>query len=138
MVGRGALIKPFLFREMTEGPRRLAADERVGVFARYVELARAHWGEDEHATARIRDFLVWHLNFWCRYAPPRPDGTFPALQQREPLGWASSPLEVLLARTDIAAHEWIADRLLAGAPLDPDEAPAASAEHDEDTAVVTG
>lgn len=138
MVGRGALIKPFLFREVAEGARRLDAGERLAVYARYVTLARDHWGEDEHATDRIRAFLVWHLNFWCRYAPPREDGSFPALQQREPLGWARDPLEALLARTDVAAHEWLADRLLAGDAIDPLEAPAVSTEHEEDTAVVTG
>ena len=32
---------------------------------------------------RIRDFLVWHLGFWCRHVPRRPDGTYPSMQERE-------------------------------------------------------
>ncbi|MCU0256593.1 MAG: tRNA-dihydrouridine synthase family protein [Vicinamibacterales bacterium] len=138
MVGRGALIKPWLFREVTEGPSDLGAEQRLAVYRRYVELSREHWGEDGHATGRIREFLVWHLNFWCRYAPPRADGSFPALQQREPSAWARSPLEAVLARTDVAAHEWIADRLLSGEAIDPADAPAATLEHEDDPEVVTG
>lgn len=138
MVGRGALIKPFLFREMTEGPRRLTAAERLDVYRDYVRLASEHWGDDGHARARIRDFVVWHLNFWCRYAPPREDGSFPALQQRESRDWIRSPLDDLLARTDIAAHEWLADRLISGEPVDPETAPRVSDEHAEDTEAVTG
>lgn len=138
MVARGALIKPFLFREASEGARRLDSEERLDIYRRYLALAREHWGEDEHARARIRDFLVWHLNFWCRYAPPREDGTWPALQQREGREWATTPLEALLARSDVAAHEWIADRLLDGLPPDPALAPAVSAEHEQDASVVSG
>ena len=33
--------------------------------------------------ATARGFVIWHLGFWCRYAPPRTDGSFPVLQQRE-------------------------------------------------------
>ncbi len=138
MVGRGVLIKPFLFREIAEGPRRLDASQRLAIYARYVELAREHWGEDEHATARIREFLAWHLGFWCRYAPPREDGSFPALQQREALDWTRTPLEAVLARTDVAAHQWLADRLVARDAIDASLAPPVSREHEDDAAVVAG
>jgi tRNA-dihydrouridine synthase 3 len=125
MAARGALIRPWLFREVTEGPLDLSAGDRLIVYRRYVALARAHWGDDERATARIREFLLWHLAFWCRHAPPRADGTFPSMQQRET--WTPrSPLEALLARADGAAHAFLADALLAGTDVDPATAPAAS------------
>jgi tRNA-dihydrouridine synthase 3 len=138
MAARGVLIKPFLFREVAEGPRPLDGEERLDVYRRYVVLAREHWGEDEHGRARIRDFLVWHLGFWCRYAPQRPDGSWPRLQTRESAGWVRTPLEAVLARTDVAAHEWLADALLDNAPIDPAMAPAASREHEDDGSLVTG
>jgi tRNA-dihydrouridine synthase 3 len=138
MVGRGALIKPFLFREVREGVRALEGDARVAIYRRYVTLAREHWGDDDHGRARAREFLVWHLGFWCRYAPPHPDGTWPALQQRESMDWVRTPLEALLARTDVAAHEWLADRLLDGEQIEPSLAPPASGEAEDDSSLVTG
>lgn len=122
MTARGALIKPWLFREVAEGNLDIDADDRVTIYRRYVELAKAHWGEDEHGLARIREFLLWHLGFWCRYAPPRADGTFPAMQHRET--WTPrSPLEALLARADVPVHAFLADALLRGTPIDPAQAP---------------
>jgi len=131
MSARGALIKPWLFREVEGGQLDASAEERVLVYRRYVELAKAHWGDDEYGRQRIREFLLWHLGFWCRYAPPRPDGSFPAMQQRET--WTPrSPLEALLARSDARAHEFIADVLLACTPLDPEQAPPPSTAIDID------
>jgi tRNA-dihydrouridine synthase 3 len=133
MTARGALIKPWLFREATEGDLDPPAEDRVGIYRRYVALAKEHWGDDERGTGRIRQFLLWHLGFWCRYAPRRADRTYPKMQQRE--SWTPrTPLEGLLARTDAPAHEYLADALLAGAPIDSGLAPepAAAREADDD------
>jgi tRNA-dihydrouridine synthase 3 len=126
MVARGALIKPWLFREMTEGYLDLSADERLAIYGRYVALALEHWGDHDRARAQVADFTRWHFGFWCRYAPRRPDGSWPGLQEREDMSFGRTPLERLLARQDEAAHAWIADRLLAGEPVDPDAAPSPS------------
>ena len=127
MAGRGALIKPWLFREAGGGYEDIAPEDRLGIYRRYVELAREHWGEDEHGLTRVREFVGWHLGFWCRYAPRRADGTWPGMQTRESAVFARSPLEALLARGDEAAIAWLADRLVARDPVDPAEAPAPSA-----------
>jgi tRNA-dihydrouridine synthase 3 len=135
MTARGSLIKPWIFREVVEGDLDLDADARLQIYRRYVELARAHWGDDEHGRGRIREFLVWHLGFWCRYAPPRADGTYPTMQHRET--WTPrSPLEALLARGDEPAHGFLADALLSGDQVDPARAPAPAAarEIDDDAA----
>jgi len=135
MSARGALIKPWLFREATEGDLDPDADERIQMYRRYVVLGQAHWGADEHGAKRIREFLLWHLGFWCRYAPRRADGSYPSMQQRE--SWTPrTPLEALLARSDAPAHEYLADCLLTGAPVDVDAAPppAAAREIDDDKA----
>ena len=122
MTARGALIKPWLFREATEGDSDPTGDERLAIYRRYVALAKAHWGADEHGVGRIREFLLWHLGFWCRYAPRRADGSYPAMQRRE--SWIPrTPLEALLARSDAPAHEYLADRLLSEEPIDVDAAP---------------
>ena len=70
MLGRGALIKPWLFREIKEGRDWLPTpEERFGVLWRFVELQREHFGADERGVKRTMRFLPWHLNFFCRYVP---------------------------------------------------------------------
>jgi tRNA-dihydrouridine synthase 3 len=130
MIARGALIKPWIFREAREGYREMGPEDRIAVYRRWVALAREHWGEGEKAETRLRAFLLWHLDFWARYVPRRPDGSFPRLQEREERFEPRSPLEALLARPDPAAHEWVADRLMAAEPewADPPPPPAAAAE----------
>jgi tRNA-dihydrouridine synthase 3 len=128
MTARGALIKPWLFREMSEGYRDVGADERLALYRRYTDLALEHWREDERGRANVREFVTWHIGFWCRYANRRPDGTWPSMQEREPRRELESPLERLLARQDDAAHAWIAGRLVAREEVDPAAAPAPAEE----------
>ena len=131
MSARGALIKPWLFREAVEGDLDPGGEDRVAIYRRYVALAKGHWGADDHGVARVREFLLWHLGFWCRYAPRRADGTYPAMQRRE--AWTPrSPLEALLARADAPAHAFLADRLLAEDAIDPAAAPEPSVPQDID------
>jgi tRNA-dihydrouridine synthase 3 len=128
MTARGALIKPWIFHEVEEGYRDLTGEQRLDIYRRYVQLALEHWRDDDRGRENVRQFAIWHLNFWCRYAPRRPDGSWPTMQTREGSHWAQSPLDRLLARTDTAAHEWIAERLLSREPVDPELAPALSAD----------
>ncbi len=86
-----------------------------------------HWGGDEHGRTRLREFLRWHAGFWCRYAPQRPDGTWPSMQQRESSFAARSPLEALLARSDDAALDYVTDELMKAGDLSHAPPPAAAA-----------
>jgi tRNA-dihydrouridine synthase 3 len=117
MTARGALIRPWLFGELTEGYRDVTAEERLAIYRRYVALGLEHWGDDEHGRTRLREFVRWHAGFWCRYAPQRPDGSWPSMQQRESAFEPRSPLEALLARTDDAALDYVTDELLSGGDL---------------------
>jgi len=123
MVARGALIKPWLFREVAAGYWDITSEDRLTVYGRYVTLALEHWGDDDHGRARVREFLRWHLGFWCRYVPRRADGSWPTMQVRESTDFARTPLEALLARSDEAALEWLADRLIGQEPVDAAAAP---------------
>jgi tRNA-dihydrouridine synthase 3 len=125
MVARAALIKPWIFREHSIGYWDITAEERLALYRRYAALARAHWGDDERGRAKAREFIMWHLDFWCRYVPRRADGTFPTLQQREAAFTPRSPLEALLARNDAEAFRYLADSLTSEREIDPAEAPAA-------------
>ena len=117
MTARGALTKPWLFAELSRGYWDITADERLTIYRRYVTLALEHWGDDDHGRGRLREFLKWHLGFWCRYAPRRADDSWPTMQQREGAWAHRSPLEALLARSDDAAIEYMTDELLNGGDL---------------------
>lgn len=117
MAARGVLIKPWLFREVASGEYwDITAEERIALYRRYVALGRQHWGRDgeldEYGRERLAEFLKWHVGFWVRYAPRRPDGSWPAMQQRESAFATRSPLEALLARHDEAAVDYITQELL--------------------------
>jgi len=131
MTARGALTKPWLFAELTRGYWDITAEERLTIYRRYVTLALEHWGDDDHGRGRLREFLKWHLGFWCRYAPRRADESWPTMQQREGAWAHRSPLEGLLARSDDAAIEYMTDELLTGGDLSrPPAVGAAAAETD--------
>lgn len=122
MLARGALIKPWLFREIREGRTWLpTAEERFAVIWRFVELLRDHFLDDERGRRRALRFLPWHLNFFCRYRP-LPEAEFgersrehPLLQSRLPMPEAASPLERLLADARPETHERFAGELI-GSP----------------------
>jgi tRNA-dihydrouridine synthase 3 len=119
MLARGALIKPWLFREIREGSTWLpSADERLGVLFRFVELLREHFRDDERGRRRMLQFLPWHLNFFCRYRP-LPDAEFearsrehPLLQSRIALPGNALALECLLADARPETHARFAAELI--------------------------
>jgi tRNA-dihydrouridine synthase 3 len=125
MLGRGALIKPWLFREIKTGTTWLPTpEERFSVLWRFVELLREHFGDDERGRRRAMRFLPWHLNFFCRYIP-LPEEQFaeaarehPLLQSRLQAPPASSSLERLLGDARPETHERLAEELLAAASRD--------------------
>ncbi|MBI1851870.1 MAG: tRNA-dihydrouridine synthase family protein [Planctomycetes bacterium] len=119
MIGRGALIKPWIFREVAErSDWRPTADERLAVWSRYVTLAREHFGDDDHGTARIRRFLKYHLGWACRYRhapetgydPER--GDHPLMQTRAPEAPSGDGVDATLGRSDEPAIEFLCDVLL--------------------------
>jgi tRNA-dihydrouridine synthase 3 len=119
MLARGALIKPWLFRELREGRSWLpTAEERLGVVWRLVELMRDHFGHDERGQRRILGFLPWHLDFFSRYRP-LPEEEFgeaarrhPLIQTRWPLGEGLPPLERLLRDPRAETHERLGRELV--------------------------
>ena len=126
MVARAALVKPWIFREAIEGDWDISAETRVALYRRYADLAREHWGDDEHGMTRVRMFIRWHLDFWCRYVPRHADGTYPSMQRREAAMPARSPLEALLARDDEPAFDYVTGCLAHNHEINPVDAPPAA------------
>lgn len=126
MTARGALIRPWLFREVREGYRDVSGEERLRVYRRYATLARQHWGDDEFGLARVRMFTRWHLDFWCRESRPDEGGRFPSMQTRTADPGARTPLEALLSRADSPALDYLADCLTCEREVVPGEVPVSS------------
>jgi len=70
MIGRGALIKPWLFREIAEGREwQPTAEERVELYWRLAGYQKDHFRDDDRGRERAMRFLPWHLDFLSRYRP---------------------------------------------------------------------
>jgi tRNA-dihydrouridine synthase 3 len=116
MTARGALVKPWLFREAVEGRELdLDGEERMALLRRYVALALEHFGDDERGRERVRFFLDWHLDFFCRWMPTQSDGEEFQLQERHSEFEPRDEAEALLARTDLEARRYLV-RLLVDGP----------------------
>jgi tRNA-dihydrouridine synthase 3 len=119
MLARGALIKPWLFREIREGRGwEPTAEERLALLLRFTTLLREHFGGDARGGRRILGFLPWHLGFFCRYRP-LPEAEYgalarehPLIQRRQELGEGLDPLEGLLRDPRPETHARLAEALL--------------------------
>jgi len=70
MTGRGALIRPWLFKELQEGVEWLPTpEERLGVYMRFVELVAEEEGMAWAAEDPPVPYIAWHFSFFSRYRP---------------------------------------------------------------------
>lgn len=127
MTGRGALIKPWLFREFKTGQDWLPSTaERLEVLLRFASYLREHFGDDDRGRGRAMRFLPWHLGFLARWRP-LPVEQFHAASREHPLlqtrdedtDMASlEPVERLLRDPREAVHAALAEALWAAADVD--------------------
>jgi tRNA-dihydrouridine synthase 3 len=57
MTARGALMRPWIFRELSGGYQDITIEERIAIYRRYVALAVDHWSPRPHAAAVFGDGL---------------------------------------------------------------------------------
>ena len=70
MIARGALIKPWIFEEITTNQYLdKSASERLGYIEQFVRNGLEYWGSDEVGVGTTRRFLLEWLSFSCRYVP---------------------------------------------------------------------
>jgi tRNA-dihydrouridine synthase 3 len=119
MLGRGALIKPWLFREIAEKKAwEPDAHERLGVYFDLAQKMKAHFRDDEKGKERAMRFLPWHFEFFCRYRPlsaqrwVESSHSHPLLQTRMPDDEQDLPLlEQLLRDPRPELHTRLAESL---------------------------
>lgn len=118
MLGRAALIKPWVFQEIVESrDYLLSPEDRWDLLRRFRELCLDHFGRDDRGQLRTREFLVWHLDFYHRYRPEPSQAPnleeHPRIQTRQlnPAADLES-LEGMLYSADPEAHARVAGRLM--------------------------
>lgn len=107
MIGRGALIKPWLFEEIQKGQYLdKSASERLTYVEKFARYGLEAWGADEYGVGITRKFLLEFLNFTHRYIPV---GLLeylpPSIQDRPPRWRGRNELETLLGSDNY--KDWV-------------------------------
>lgn len=107
MIGRGALIKPWLFEEIERGQYLdKSASERLAYIEKFVKYGLEAWGSDELGVGFTRRFLLEWLSFAHRYVPVAMlEHLPPKLNERPPAYHGRNDLETLMASDDY--KDWI-------------------------------
>lgn len=107
MIGRGALIKPWIFEEIQQGQYiDKSASERLALVEQYVRYGLETWGSDEMGIGITRRFLLEWLSFAYRYVPVGIlEHLPPSLQDRPPAWRGRNDLETLLGSDNY--KDWI-------------------------------
>lgn len=70
MIGRGALIKPWIFKEIKEGKTfDISSKERFEMMQKYVNYGLTHWGSDTKGVETCRRFFLEWQSFLYRFVP---------------------------------------------------------------------
>ncbi|XP_044750763.1 tRNA-dihydrouridine(47) synthase [NAD(P)(+)]-like [Coccinella septempunctata] len=107
MIGRGALIKPWIFTEIKE--QRIwdiSSSERFDILKKFTNYGLEHWGSDNKGVENTRRFMLEWLSFLYRYVPVGLLEQPPQkVNERPPSYRGRNDLETLMASN--SASDWI-------------------------------
>eukprot|EP01054_Gregarina_sp_Poly1_P000090 Gregarina_sp_Poly_1__89@NODE_101_length_14427_cov_132_160237_g88_i0_p2_GENE_NODE_101_length_14427_cov_132_160237_g88_i0NODE_101_length_14427_cov_132_160237_g88_i0_p2_ORF_typecomplete_len668_score106_86Dus/PF01207_17/1_8e71Oxidored_FMN/PF00724_20/0_013_NODE_101_length_14427_cov_132_160237_g88_i01012012123 len=120
MIGRGALIKPWIFEEIRSGQLLdPSSTQRLEYLKRFCHFGLDHWGCDAKGVETTRRFLLEQLSFLHRYVPV---GLLEVLPQklncRPPAYQGRDELETLMGKPDVTSWIRISEMLLGKPPED--------------------
>ncbi|KAG1380928.1 hypothetical protein G6F60_005923 [Rhizopus arrhizus] len=120
MIGRGALIKPWIFDEIkNQRDYDISANERFDMLKRFCDYGLEHWGSDSQGVNITRRFLCEWQSFLYRYVPvgilEKPPQR---MNERPPPFQGRNDLETLMASP--LASDWVklSELILGPAPED--------------------
>ncbi|KAL9052394.1 MAG: hypothetical protein Q9162_005424 [Coniocarpon cinnabarinum] len=107
MIARGALIKPWIFEEISAGQYLdKSSSERLRYVEQFVRNGLSCWGSDEIGVGTTRRFLLEWLSFACRYVPiGLLEHLPPSMNDRPPAYRGRDDLETLMASDNV--KDWI-------------------------------
>lgn len=107
MIGRGALIKPWIFLEIKEQKIwDISSSERFDILKRFTNYGLEHWGSDNKGVENTRRFMLEWLSFLYRYVPVGLLECPPQkVNDRPPSYKGRNDLETLMASS--SASDWI-------------------------------
>ncbi|KAI9492368.1 hypothetical protein BDB00DRAFT_828723 [Zychaea mexicana] len=120
MIGRGALIKPWLFTEIKEQRHwDISSRERLEMLERFCRYGLEHWGTDSQGLNATRRFLCEWQSFLYRYIPVGLLEVVPQkINERAPPFSGRDELETLMASPKSSDWVKLSELLLGPAPED--------------------
>lgn len=118
MIGRGALYKPWIFKEIKEQRHiDMTSSERFEIMRKYVYYGLDHWGSDTKGVENTRRFLLEWQSFLHRYVPYGILENPPQKINQRPYSYRGrDEMETLMASTNCADWIKISEMLLGKVP----------------------
>lgn len=118
MIGRGALIKPWIFTEIKEQKIwDISSKERFEILKKYTNYGLEHWGSDMQGIENTRRFMLEWLSFLYRYVPVGVLEQPPQkINERPPIYFGRDDLETLMASGNCSDWIKISEMLLGPVP----------------------
>jgi tRNA-dihydrouridine synthase 3 len=107
MFARGALVKPWIFKEVKERTVfDISSHERLEMLRDFGDYGLAHWGSDEKGVATTRRYMCEWLSFLCRYVPVGLLEQQPQfMNDRPPFYVGRNDLETLMSSDQVS--DWV-------------------------------